>query len=53
MPVRIKLAQSNSTIPSIKCTVTVILGTIAYDKKGDITIVDYVIYRWSKDGKYD
>ena len=30
-----------------------VLGPIAYDKKGDITVVDYVFYRWSKDGKYD
>jgi hypothetical protein len=24
-----------------------------YDKKGDITTVDYVFYRWNKDGKYE
>ena len=30
-----------------------VLGPISYDKKGDITTVDYVFYRWSKDGKYD
>jgi branched-chain amino acid transport system substrate-binding protein len=29
-----------------------VLGPIAYDKKGDITVVDYVFYRWSKDGQY-
>lgn len=30
-----------------------VLGPISYDKKGDITAVDYVFYRWSKDGKYE
>ena len=30
-----------------------VLGPIGYDKKGDITTVDYVFYKWSKDGKYD
>jgi len=30
-----------------------VLGPISYDKKGDITTVDYVFYKWSKDGKYD
>jgi branched-chain amino acid transport system substrate-binding protein len=30
-----------------------VLGPLSYDKKGDITTVDYVFYRWSKDGKYD
>ena len=30
-----------------------VLGPISFDKKGDITTLDYVFYRWSKDGKYD
>jgi branched-chain amino acid transport system substrate-binding protein len=30
-----------------------VLGPIGYDKKGDITAVDYVFYRWNKDGKYE
>jgi branched-chain amino acid transport system substrate-binding protein len=30
-----------------------VLGPLTFDKKGDITTVDYVFYRWSKDGKYD
>jgi branched-chain amino acid transport system substrate-binding protein len=30
-----------------------VLGPISYDKKGDITMVDYVFYKWGKDGKYD
>jgi branched-chain amino acid transport system substrate-binding protein len=30
-----------------------VLGPVSYDKKGDITTIDYVFYRWSKDGKYD
>lgn len=30
-----------------------VLGPISYDKKGDITTLDYVFYKWSKDGKYD
>jgi branched-chain amino acid transport system substrate-binding protein len=29
-----------------------VLGPISYDKKGDITSLDYVFYKWSKDGKY-
>ena len=29
-----------------------VLGKIAFDAKGDITIIDYVMYQWSKDGKY-
>ena len=27
-----------------------VLGDIAYDKKGDITKLDYVMYIWKKDG---
>jgi branched-chain amino acid transport system substrate-binding protein len=30
-----------------------VLGPISYDKKGDITTLDYVFYKWNKDGKYD
>ena len=26
-----------------------VLGKITYDKKGDITVVDYVVYKWDKD----
>jgi branched-chain amino acid transport system substrate-binding protein len=29
-----------------------VLGPIAYDKKGDITVIDYVFYIWKKDGSY-
>jgi branched-chain amino acid transport system substrate-binding protein len=29
-----------------------VLGTVAYDKKGDITALDYVWYVWKKDGTY-
>jgi branched-chain amino acid transport system substrate-binding protein len=29
-----------------------VLGPISYDKKGDITGLDYVWYVWNKDGKY-
>jgi hypothetical protein len=36
-----------------KLSEEVALGPISYDKKGDITTVDYVFYKWSKDGKYD
>src|SRR6201997_2428748 len=25
-----------------------VLGKIAYDKKGDITVIDYVVYKWDK-----
>ena len=30
-----------------------VLGPISYDAKGDITAIDYVFYKWSKDGKYE
>jgi branched-chain amino acid transport system substrate-binding protein len=30
-----------------------VLGQIAYDKKGDITVVDYVVYQWDKSGNYN
>jgi branched-chain amino acid transport system substrate-binding protein len=30
-----------------------VLGPVSYDKKGDITTLDYVFYKWNKDGKYD
>ena len=29
-----------------------VLGTLAFDKKGDITALDYVWYEWKKDGSY-
>jgi branched-chain amino acid transport system substrate-binding protein len=29
-----------------------VLGTLSFDKKGDITILDYVWYAWKKDGSY-
>ncbi len=29
-----------------------VLGPISYDKKGDITKLDYVIYIWKGDGTY-
>jgi branched-chain amino acid transport system substrate-binding protein len=29
-----------------------VLGPIAFDKKGDITVVDYVVYKWDKTGNY-
>jgi branched-chain amino acid transport system substrate-binding protein len=29
-----------------------VLGKISFDAKGDLTIIDYVMYQWSKDGKY-
>ncbi len=29
-----------------------VLGPISFDKKGDITTIDYVFYEWKKDGKY-
>jgi branched-chain amino acid transport system substrate-binding protein len=29
-----------------------VLGKIAYDKKGDITVIDYVVYKWDKSGNY-
>ncbi len=29
-----------------------VIGQIGYDKKGDITALDYVWYIWSKDGSY-
>jgi branched-chain amino acid transport system substrate-binding protein len=29
-----------------------VLGEWSFDKKGDITIIDYVWYEWKKDGTY-
>jgi len=29
-----------------------VLGPISYDKKGDITVIDYVFYKWKSDGTY-
>jgi branched-chain amino acid transport system substrate-binding protein len=29
-----------------------VLGKIAYDQKGDITVVDYVVYKWDAKGNY-
>jgi branched-chain amino acid transport system substrate-binding protein len=29
-----------------------VIGKISYDKKGDITILDYVVYQWDKSGNY-
>jgi branched-chain amino acid transport system substrate-binding protein len=30
-----------------------VLGPIAYDKKGDITAIDWTIFKWDKTGNYD
>jgi len=30
-----------------------VVGPISFDKKGDITRLDYVFYRWKKDGTYE
>jgi len=30
-----------------------VLGPLSFDKKGDITVIDYVFYKWSPDGKYN
>ena len=29
-----------------------VLGKLSFDKKGDITVIDYVFYVWKKDGSY-
>ena len=29
-----------------------VLGKLSFDSKGDITVIDYVMYKWDKDGKY-
>ncbi len=31
-------------------TFKTVIGDISYDKKGDITRLDYVMYVWKKDG---
>ncbi len=36
-----------------KGTWDTVLGPISYDKKGDITRLDYVFYVWKKGGKYE
>ena len=30
-----------------------VLGTISYDKKGDITAIDWAIFKWDNKGGYD
>jgi branched-chain amino acid transport system substrate-binding protein len=30
-----------------------VLGPITFDSKGDITTIDWAVYRWNKDGNYD
>jgi branched-chain amino acid transport system substrate-binding protein len=30
-----------------------VLGPISFDKKGDITTIDWAVYRWTKDGNYE
>jgi branched-chain amino acid transport system substrate-binding protein len=30
-----------------------VLGTISYDKKGDITAIDWAIFKWDNKGNYD
>jgi len=30
-----------------------VLGKIAYTPKGDITVIDYVVYKWDKEGNYN
>jgi branched-chain amino acid transport system substrate-binding protein len=29
-----------------------VLGKLAFDKKGDITVIDYVVYKWDRNGAY-
>jgi branched-chain amino acid transport system substrate-binding protein len=29
-----------------------VLGKLSFDKKGDITILDYVVYKWDRSGNY-
>jgi branched-chain amino acid transport system substrate-binding protein len=33
-------------------SVQTVMGTKDWDQKGDLTTSDYVVYQWSKDGKY-
>jgi branched-chain amino acid transport system substrate-binding protein len=28
------------------------MGEKSWDAKGDLTVSDYVVYQWNKDGKY-
>ncbi|HLL28426.1 MAG TPA: branched-chain amino acid ABC transporter substrate-binding protein [Xanthobacteraceae bacterium] len=52
------VTQANTTDPKKVAEViragnwSTVLGPISYDKKGDITTLDYVIYVWKKDGTY-
>jgi branched-chain amino acid transport system substrate-binding protein len=29
-----------------------VIGKISYTPKGDITIIDYVVYKWDRSGNY-
>ena len=45
-----KVAEATKTGKAFKT----VIGDLAYNKKGDITRLDYVMYTWKKgdDGKY-
>jgi len=52
-------AKKAGTVDSKKVAATMhaskwdtVLGPISFDKKGDITAIDYVFYAWKKDGTY-
>ena len=56
---RLALQQRLGTTDGKKVAATIkagkwdtVLGPITYDKKGDITVVDYVVYQWDKSGNY-
>lgn len=53
------VAKANSTDPK-KVSETIksgakwntVLGDLSFDAKGDITVIDYVVYKWKADGSY-
>ena len=53
------VAKANSTDPK-KVAETIksgakwstVLGELSFDAKGDITVIDYVVYKWKADGTY-
>jgi branched-chain amino acid transport system substrate-binding protein len=47
------VVEANKVAATLKTgTWDTVLGPISYTPKGDITKIDYVVYRWNKDGTY-
>ena len=46
-------ARAHALAAAIKAgTWDTVLGKISYTPKGDITVIDYVVYKWDSKGNY-